>query len=895
MNRLARLAFFLTLLTFTFAREAAAATCGNGTCEVGEDAGNCPDDCLCYNTASIDYALCCCCQNDPAPQGECTPKAICNYPEIGGCCCAQFDPSDPFSCLFCVDKEEIPGWCAGGIGAFQGMGSCGGGVAPACPDTELTDDYIDGVNVRTRCAATSVPIGVVEGGGDGFAIEVSVTFNEGRPPPEEIGTDFPNAKTGPYGKGGWLSVDKIFTDEGVYWESTTAAGELSSTGVIKGQRSDRNGNGYVGYTMHGPFGSRTYDYPVVLDVHGYSKPVGVFRSEPFDGQFLLVEDPTGNDTQKKARKYTLFRYPNGPFEIYDWQLSNPGKPSPFDANDRVRSASLLSEMNTSYGPPSANAGNRWIKVWRGAQQSNAVDYITGPPFTKWDLKLTYGLSQPDGGMLLTASRSPGNIAITMAFTQKFDFRPETFTSPGRQADDLTTFEWDDWRIKSVSLALRDKALKTVYGAKATMERDEAGLEIVKSIQTNELFGFPEGEETTLFEGCDLSGAPFEGTTVSTPHDIHMSFEYGDETVQHRLIAQTHATGTRTQYRFNDDQTEPRGELTDAVNVAGPTPPEMLGTGFGTHIEWDLIVQVPMDATLFRPGTFAGPATSKGVPVSKQLVRMPDGLVLRKLEDHDPAVFLPRRITDERGMLHAFTYHADTGQLETYKKQGVTRRFVRSIEQDLQPPDAAGFAAFISLQSIEVWLEGANQKKAFLGKTSWDLQTGRVYRRSTRALRLDPDAPTTGAVKEMKIDKRILRDIQGAPVRVQTFLDGALTGETTMGWDPRFMGPAKVTTMVNGNMVSSAQPMAGTGVDGFGDMAGNWQVSGPGEQLAMFAELDPLGNLRSATTNGIGDKVTRVAGPDPQTLKTTISRLSPAGEIPEMEELETTGTTELVCK
>ena len=52
------------------ASDAAASTCGNGICEAGEDAQSCSQDCQCFNTASVDYGLCCCCMNDPAPQGD---------------------------------------------------------------------------------------------------------------------------------------------------------------------------------------------------------------------------------------------------------------------------------------------------------------------------------------------------------------------------------------------------------------------------------------------------------------------------------------------------------------------------------------------------------------------------------------------------------------------------------------------------------------------------------------------------------------------------------------------------------------------------------------------------------------------------------------------------------
>src|SRR4051812_8778702 len=109
-------------------RRALSATCGNGYCEPGENGQKCKQDCICQDNASEDLGLCCCCANDPAPQGKCTPKAVCGFPEIGGCCCASPNFWDPSVCDFCAPKDQINGWCSGGIGAYEGKGSCGPGT-----------------------------------------------------------------------------------------------------------------------------------------------------------------------------------------------------------------------------------------------------------------------------------------------------------------------------------------------------------------------------------------------------------------------------------------------------------------------------------------------------------------------------------------------------------------------------------------------------------------------------------------------------------------------------------------------------------------------------------------------------------------------------------------------
>ncbi|MEP7119931.1 MAG: hypothetical protein ABJE95_03430 [Byssovorax sp.] len=885
--------------TLALGREARAATCGNGTCEAGETAGTCAADCLCHNTATTDYGLCCCCANDPNPQGSCTPKAICSYPEIGGCCCAQFDPMDPFTCLFCVDNDPINDWCSGGIGAYESKnGTCGPGVSATCDDTEIWDDVTAGVNVRTRCATTSIPLGRVEGGAEGFSLEVSIVYNEGRPPPSELADGFSNKSTGPFGKGGWITVDRIFTDEGIYWKSSDDSGKVTGMGTRKGTRGDRNNNGYIGYTLHTPFGDRTYDYPVVLNIKGEKAPVGVYRAEPFDGYFLRVQDPTGAVTDNLGRKYTLFQHPNGPYEVYEWPLSSPGGASPFNAADPVRSASLLSHVEARFAPPDSGWLNgQNIDIIRGGfTHQNAPSFVFGPAFSSWNLSFKVDNSPVDGGMILRVVRIPGNLSSAITMTQKAGYRPEIFTTPGRQSDDLITFAWDDWRIKSIDLQVRDKMEKTLAETKSAFARDAKNLAVVSVTESETFLGIPEGDEITGFEACDVTGKAFSGTTLSLPRQIQIMYEYGDATLQHRLVAMTHATGTRTQYAYNDDQTEPRGELTDAVNVPLKTDPAMLATGFGTHVDWLWVTQVALDSKLFPADTFLGPPASQGVPLPKQLVRRPDGLVLRAMSDYDPAVFAPKTITDERGLASALTYYADTGQTKTDTRQGVRAEYTRSIEK-VSVPDGSGngTSTVYTLLSIDTSLVGANGATALLGKMSTETQNGRFFRQISYGQQLDPSDPTSGKVLGRTVEKRMLRDKYGVPLTMQTIMDGQLVAETTVGWDPRLMGPASAKTKVNGVAVASAAPMNGAGNDGLGGVVGTWQISGPGEQLQMFEQLDPLGNLQARSANGVGSKLGYAAGPDGSTLKTSVSRLTPTGEVPGIDELDTAGETDPVCK
>jgi hypothetical protein len=195
--------------------------------------------------------------------------------------------------------------------------------------------------------------------------------------------------------------------------------------------------------------------------------------------------------------------------------------------------------------------------------------------------------------------------------------------------------------------------------------------------------------------------------------------------------------------------------------------------------------------------------------------------------------------------------------------------------------------------IESILTGTTQ--ASLGKTAWDATDGAFYSQTKLGWRLDPSAPTTGQAIRFTIEKRLLGGANGVPAKLQTWVDGTLTAETAVGWDPRLMGPASSASTLNGAPLTGLAPKANGAVDGLGGTVGNWQVTGPGESLAMFEQLDPLGHIQTESANGVGSTLAYSAGPDASTLKTSVSRLSAKGAIPEADELETAGTTGAVCK
>jgi hypothetical protein len=885
-------------------RSAAAATCGNGTCEAGEDAANCAQDCLCFNNASEDVGLCCCCSNGPNPSGQCTPKAVCSYPEIGGCCCAQFDPADPFTCLVCVDKDPINNWC-GGLGAFEGMGSCGPAAPTVCADTELTDDYVDGINVRTRCATLEFSLGTIEVGAI-LKLPVSMVYNEGRPPPSELLRGYEStaiAKTGPYGVGFWMSTDRIFTDEGIYWSNVDKTGAPVTQAVRMGTRNDRNGNGYVGYTLHTPFGSRTYDYPVVLEMAG--KKVGAYRSEPFDGQFLTVVDHPGDKLHH--RTYMLSRYPNGPYEIYEWSLSNTW--GPFDTPPAdVLNASLLSTVRGYFGPPKQNGGPGFepkeIRIGRGRTlfpQGNGTNGLSNDTSVVYgSVDITEGWSidlgdpfdaiQPDGGIQRTIKNKPGDLKRMLLMTQAAGYRLDTLTRPGRQGADLVTFGWDDWRLKSRDVKARDAALKTTYQSTATLARDKDTKSVFSVTRSEKILGVGRADEAILFESCNADGAAFQGTTVSFPRNVRWSFEYGDDASEHRLDAFTNPLGIRTQYLYNDQNTEPRGELTDSASLTGPTDPAMVAMGAGTHVNWDFVAQSPIDPALFPADTFGGAKTSKGVPVPIEVKRLPDGLTLQALSAYDASVFLPTSVVDDRGFKHVMSYYADTAQLKSYQKRGLTMRYVRTNETNFKI--SSSYSTGYEFLAMETFLEGPSGSVS-VGKKYWD-HAGRLFSDIQRGYQFDPADIGTGKTKPIQVEKRFTRGDFMKPSKLQTWIDDKLVAETLVQWDARIRGPSSASSSASGNAVASAAPVGMGTVDGVGSAVGSWEITAMGRKLGVTTELDPLGNILSASVNGLGAKIAYSVGAG-GSLKVTTALTGAMGDTPMGETLESSGTTDKVCK
>jgi hypothetical protein len=771
----------------------------------------------------------------------------------------------------------------------RGAGSVSDTVK-VCPDTEMTDQYVDGVNLRTRCVLTEIPIGSVELGSL-LSLPVTMVYNEARPPPDELVYGTPST-TFSYGAGGWASTDKIFTDEGVYWTNT---GKLSMP--LKGSRSDLNKNGYIGYTLHTPYGSRTYDYPVVLTVKG--KKVGAYRSEPFDGQFLMVKARNPDD-RLSAQVYTLFQYPNGPFEIYEWSLATPAAITT-KLPDIVLDASFLSSIEAYFGPRSIGpkAGfepkvlrisrARWNINYRDGSKSMtndtagvlaAVDVTRG-----WEVTFAPPEAQKDLGLKNTITRLPGKLTYTALMTKNAGYHVETLTRPGRLNDDLLTFEWNQAQIKTIDAKVRDQKSATTFEDKLTYVRAKDGLTVHHVTHTLTFQGVALGDQTTLFEPCDVGGNAFSGTTVSLPRNVRMTFEYGDDTVLHRLLAQTDQASVRTQYQYNDLKTEPRGELTDMVQV--PKAGADLTAGYGTHVDWDMITQADIDPALFPKDTFVNkPAASKGVPVPKQFVRRPDGLVLRAMSSYDTSVLLPKTIADERGSKHTLTYYSDTGDVNTHAYRGITTTYERSFESNIRSARYLGYTFF----TIESKLS-AGGKTVSLGKTSWD-HAGRFFRNVKFGDKLDPSSPTSGAFKSTTVEKRFERGDFMTPTQLMTLIDDSVVSKTTTTWDPRLMGPASTSWNAGSDGLGSAQ---GGSVDGLGSPTGNWQISGLGDNLAMVTQLDPLGRVQAASANGVGVKLSYAAGPQAGTLKQTTSQLAGSNEIPDTDEVQSKGSTDPVCK
>lgn len=882
-----------------FARQAHAGSCGDGTCDPGETAQNCAQDCLCQNTAEVDYGLCCCCSNGPNPQGQCTPKAICNYPAIGACdCCAQLDPQDPLNCLVCVGKDPIQDWC-GGLGAYEGMGSCGPAAPTVCPDTEMTDDYVDGVNLRTRCALTEIDLGTVEVG-NVLSLPVSLVINEGRPPPIEVIGSVANSiarNTGPYGIGGWMSTDRLITDEGVYWPNTDDKGMPSVAPAMKGKRGDRNGNGYVGYTLHTPYGTRTYDYPVVIALDG--KKVGAFRSEPFDGKYLIVEQRAQFDPTV-GRRYTLFSYPNGPFEIYDYPISSPFKgnfPSEFV------NTSMLSSIKANFGPPKKEGQDGFepkeihisrfdstlLKPGDGVFASNAtrsvgaqVDITEGASIELADFQ-----DQPDGGLKVRVDSKPSKTSMTLLMTAKAGFHVETWTRPGRSDDDVITFSWDKLAVASIDTQ-SFATMKSTSQSTFSFTRDMGAPTVASVKRSMAALGVSEGDETTLFEGCDLDGKAFSGTTVSMPRDLRWTFEYGDESINHRVKAVTNPLGLRTQYVYNDKNTEPRGEMTDSAVVAAATDDAGVAKGSGTHVDWVFVEQSPLDKALFAADTFAGPAASKGVPVPSAMKRLPDGATQQKLLKYDKNLFLPTQIVDARGFRHDLGYYADTAQLKTYTKRGVTTSWIRSFTSNFQSTRYSQGYTFLVLDTR---IQGPKGGSVSVGSKAFD-HAGRLFSDISTGLRFKGDEIGSGKTEPITIEKRFERGDFMAPSKLQTWVNGKMIAETVIAWDGRLRGAKSSSGSANGTAVSDVAPKGGK-VDGRGDPVGDWKTTAFGDSLAVSQQLDPLGNILSASVNGVGAKLTYSGAP--MGFKLTMASSTPAGDATIGEEIQSTGTTSKVCK
>jgi YD repeat-containing protein len=186
-----------------------------------------------------------------------------------------------------------------------------------------------------------MPMGTVTGG-SGFALDVDVVYNDGRPAPQELyGTPSSTVSGGTctttetyndwYGVGGWLSIDEYVTDEGILWKNLNDAAASNPRGVLDGQgRRDVNLNGTVGFTLHTPYYDQTYDDPEVLSIDDGNgqgpQPTPVFASVPFDGKFLrVVQDclspnyPNGGDRVPTC--YEIFSYPGGPWKVYAYAMA----------------------------------------------------------------------------------------------------------------------------------------------------------------------------------------------------------------------------------------------------------------------------------------------------------------------------------------------------------------------------------------------------------------------------------------------------------------------------------------------------------------------------------------------------------------------------------------------
>lgn len=128
---------------------ARAGTCGDNTCDPGETAGTCPDDCDCSRRGGPNerFGLCC---GPGATGGSCTPEKICmGGISLPGCPCCYAWYVDPSSlttvCTGSCDLDTIPNWCAP-PGREAVGGTCGGGTC-APPKSTCSAD--------SDCACTS--------------------------------------------------------------------------------------------------------------------------------------------------------------------------------------------------------------------------------------------------------------------------------------------------------------------------------------------------------------------------------------------------------------------------------------------------------------------------------------------------------------------------------------------------------------------------------------------------------------------------------------------------------------------------------------------------------------------------------------------------------------------
>src|SRR5581483_8388221 len=275
----------------------------------------------------------------------------------------------------------------------------------------------------------------------------------------------------------------------------------------------------------------------------------------------------------------------------------------------------------------------------------------------------------------------------------------------------------------------DGANKPIYEDSRAYNRDKNNAKIFSIVSTETLEGNTTGDKTIYYENCGIDGKPFPAsvvaaTTVSMPGNVRRIFEYGDASAQNRLVAQTNEMGVRTQFKFNDQNTEPRYELTDQARVAAPTADAAtLAQGLGVHVDWTQITQNPVDATLFPGDAFVNaPAAVKGTPVLSKLTRLPDSLVLATLSDYDASVFQPKTIVDQRGMTQQLTYYSDTAQMKTHTRQGVTIEYQRSFITDIPADLVTQRARFLQM---DTWLK-AGAYSALVDRSAWD-HAGRFFR------------------------------------------------------------------------------------------------------------------------------------------------------------------------